>query len=785
MLKDDRKKYAVGALAKKAAGLLKLKKGATKAPGRAEMEADLSKELEKLMKEHNESLAKLDSIKETGSKKQLKDLKEQIREETELIISLEENLDAIRNFSPGGRRPENTGGLLEREPFAIGSIAKKGVNQLRDYFNLIHYERMGDKPLSKQIAYLEGEMESLYELREKAKKETIRLNKELNKKNITTKEKNKLLEDLQDSKDEIFDINSELDNLTNILEEKGVNSKIKKNTGGLLGRESFALGSMASKALKKMKSMPKKTKDLKVQDKSFREEIVELEDEMENLIQIRRSLEDEKRRKIKELGIPRTKAILNDEVLEIEDKIVSVDFEIDDVEDMLKDLGVKPSVSNFMERIRNNEGGLLGRESFAIGRIVKRGFEAGSRTAQIRKLEREYDRTLRETEKLRKELKKARKNKNMNPEELEFLRESLRMDGEYLVSLQDELKILREGTAPRGKQGINRFGDDEGFAEGGRASYALGSIVKKFIKQAEKNKTKLRKKEGAESLLDDSTDMASRGTIDMEDAIKMLDDGEDVANVEMFLIASGYTKKDAKKLIDIYRTDIDVANPKMTQDEIFEEYDRLNMKDGGPGIEALRKEAPEVVERMGYEDGGSMNDQMMMVMNVEPMESDEKMEDNYTQFIMEEALNDEEEDMLMSKLEKDEELQMLFDKVIDVAQEFAGSGPVEGPGSGVSDSIPARLSDGEFVFTAKAVKEIGEDKLMSMMKEAEAAADERQEMMHGGIPHMDSGEKQILSDIARPQVVNQGANVLEEDEMSKTIKGNMVNPNVQNDYVRS
>ena len=140
--------------------------------------------------------------------------------------------------------------------------------------------------------------------------------------------------------------------------------------------------------------------------------------------------------------------------------------------------------------------------------------------------------------------------------------------------------------------------------------------------------------------------------------------------------------------------------------------------------------------------------------------------------------------MLMSKLEQDEQLAMLFDKVLEVASEFAGSGPVEGPGSGVSDSIPARLSDGEFVFTAKATEEIGADELMRMMKDAEAAADKRQGMAHGGT-HMDSGEEQILSDIARPQVVNQGTNVLEEDEMSKTIKDNMVNPNVQNDYVRS
>ena len=152
-------------------------------------------------------------------------------------------------------------------------------------------------------------------------------------------------------------------------------------------------------------------------------------------------------------------------------------------------------------------------------------------------------------------------------------------------------------------------------------------------------------------------------------------------------------------------------------------------------LSPLRKEAPEVVERMGYEEGGEIDNQMLMVMSPpmeSEMESDDDMEDNYTRFIMEEALSEEEEDMLTSKLEQDEELSMLFDKIIDVAQEFAGSGPVEGPGSGVSDSIPARLSDGEFVFTAKAVEEIGEDSLMSMMKEAEAAADERQGLAMGG-----------------------------------------------------
>jgi len=193
------------------------------------------------------------------------------------------------------------------------------------------------------------------------------------------------------------------------------------------------------------------------------------------------------------------------------------------------------------------------------------------------------------------------------------------------------------------------------------------------------------------------------------------------------------------------------------------------------------------------QEGGSIDDQMQMAMDMteEPqimeentsMLPDEVMENNYLDFIIDEALTEDEESMLMSKLEQDEQLSMLFDKVLEVASEFAGSGPVEGPGSGVSDSIPARLSDGEFVFTAKATEEIGADELMRMMKDAEAAADMRQGMQTGG--QMDSGEKQILSNIDKPQVVNQGTNVFEEDETDRTIKNNMVNPNVQNDYVRS
>jgi hypothetical protein len=190
--------------------------------------------------------------------------------------------------------------------------------------------------------------------------------------------------------------------------------------------------------------------------------------------------------------------------------------------------------------------------------------------------------------------------------------------------------------------------------------------------------------------------------------------------------------------------------------------------------------------RLKKQEGGSMDDQMLMVMTTPKMLPDEKMENNYTDFIMEEALTEEEEDMLTSKLEQDEELAMLFDKVIDVAQEFTGSGPVDGPGSGVSDSIPARLSDGEFVFTAKATEEIGADELMRMMKDAEAQADERQEMMHGGTLHKDSGEEEIEDNITRQQVINEGVYIPEEDTTVRDkVRENMMDPNTQSRYVRS
>jgi len=102
---------------------------------------------------------------------------------------------------------------------------------------------------------------------------------------------------------------------------------------------------------------------------------------------------------------------------------------------------------------------------------------------------------------------------------------------------------------------------------------------------------------------------------------------------------------------------------------------------------------------------------------------DDKMEDDYLGYVLGESLDTEEQEYLMGVLETDERLSGIFDKVMDVAGEFSGEGEVSGLGTGVSDSIPARLSDGEFVFTKKATDQMGADQLQTMMDEAEKAYD--------------------------------------------------------------
>ena len=176
-------------------------------------------------------------------------------------------------------------------------------------------------------------------------------------------------------------------------------------------------------------------------------------------------------------------------------------------------------------------------------------------------------------------------------------------------------------------------------------------------------------------------------------------------------------------------------------------------------------------KRTLYEKGGELDDQMEMMLGrteETPMEEqmtgvmgeseeqptmlpDEEMEEDYVDYVVGKTLSKEDNQYLMSMLEQDDRLSVIFDQVVESATEFSGEGPVDGPGTETSDSIPARLSDGEFVITAKAAEEIGVDNLMSMMKNAEVLADNRQMAYEGGSIRE---EKEVMAAPKEPQQQN-------------------------------
>ena len=128
---------------------------------------------------------------------------------------------------------------------------------------------------------------------------------------------------------------------------------------------------------------------------------------------------------------------------------------------------------------------------------------------------------------------------------------------------------------------------------------------------------------------------------------------------------------------------------------------------------------------------------------------DAEMEDDYIEFVVSESLDEEEQTYLMNALEADPQLSMIFDKVVETASEFSGAGEVEGPGTGLTDSIPARLSDGEFVMTKKATDQIGADNLQRMMDDAERAFDggmmREKRQIGGAIKAQDDDEMELMA----------------------------------------
>lgn len=346
---------------------------------------------------------------------------------------------------------------------------------------------------------------------------------------------------------------------------------------------------------------------------------------------------------------------------------------------------------------------------------------------------------------------------------------------------------------------------------------------------------------------DDSTDMATRGFYKSKEAINDLIDGSrDVDEVRALLQASGFSKKeidtivsDAKKasekLYDMVDEDSAMA---MNKGGYVYDMERLGLaegNDGGLRKMLVQKDAMGVMQKSPLDDVAY--DQMIMDLEENPdlsgfrkmhsefdrfiqdkeskaaflnllknrdeifereekahggaMVADEDMEENFVDYIIKEALPEDKQTQLKEQLEANPDLSELFDEVVIRASEFTGAGSVDGPGTGTSDDIPARLSDGEFVFTAKAVEQIGADKLMKMMKDAEAAYDDREAMYMGGLMDepevnpMQPNEMTLNYNIqSKPETVSGATPLLaaqeEEDIINEEIKKGMLGkPNVR------
>ena len=314
----------------------------------------------------------------------------------------------------------------------------------------------------------------------------------------------------------------------------------------------------------------------------------------------------------------------------------------------------------------------------------------------------------------------------------------------------DELLLIAKGKNPQKSKFFGVFLDDD------------TKTIKDFINK----------------YLDDlaSMDMNINKQLDLMDNLEPVsrainnEGGLQVSLLSDEMSRMGYSKGNKVSKPDFLDLDGD-GNKKEPMKEAAE--DRKEMRVGGDPMAELRAM---------YEEGGEME-----------MLPDEKMEEQFVDFVIDEALSKQEESMLMEQLEANPELSMIFDKVIEKASEFTGAGEVDGPGTGVSDSIPARLSDGEFVFTAKSVEQIGADNLMKMMKDAEAAYDageDRKAMQEGGPQNMsmdmqedqpDNTKKvEMTYNINRPESVSTVNPLLVKDEEEDLISQGMLGrPNMR------
>ena len=143
----------------------------------------------------------------------------------------------------------------------------------------------------------------------------------------------------------------------------------------------------------------------------------------------------------------------------------------------------------------------------------------------------------------------------------------------------------------------------------------------------------------------------------------------------------------------------------------FEQPEYRAYQEGGPVLEEEGMVIPEL------QNGADVNMQVDTMMTPSEVEGETEPEMEVEANIDTSVLTSDEEQVLEAAIEDYPELVDIISKMS--MKEFTGEGEIQGPGTETSDSIPAMLSDGEFVFTAKAVKQLGVDKLRNMMGKAE------------------------------------------------------------------
>jgi hypothetical protein len=375
-------------------------------------------------------------------------------------------------------------------------------------------------------------------------------------------------------------------------------------------------------------------------------------------------------------------------------------------------------------------------------------------------------------------------------------------DKERRVSIRDALEMSRPDSVYAYMQSGNKdwilsrsYGDEGGNeyqsgqmpeSVGKRRLEILQSLfnTKDVLSEALPIGTRTKKAEGGSSLLNDDRERYDEGTRAMtqeERKQSILKELLKSINVQVDREDNEYPQKEIDKSYKALVKNSKTVGFSQNEIDSYLQSERERRADERREVVEIANPLGARTDRMTKAEGGDINDQMEgLAISVAPTTieeeqlPDKEMEADYVDFVVNSTLSEDDKNYLESTLVEDARLSEIFDQVVESASEFSGAGPIEGPGSEVSDSIPARLSDGEFVFTAKATDEIGADNLQRMMEDAEAGAEERQGVVHGGmvedegdpkaVPIQTSGSVAAQGNI--PNVVKQSRQV--EEEMLKS-----------------